>query len=259
MRRLLPVLAVLALFAAAPAHAGETVIYKDGDTTLEGYWAPAQCGGKSAPVVMIVHQWMGLGAYEKSRADMLAGQCYNAFAVDMYGQGVRPTNNEEAAKQSSLYKNDPALSRRRITAALTYARAHDGVDAQRIAVIGYCFGGAMALELARSGADIKAAVTFHGDLTTKDPVKQPGIIKAAIQVHHGAADPHVTQANVKNFMAEMNAADADWSLTQYAHAVHSFTDKSAGDDPSKGVAYNEKADRRSWSAALAFLKERLGS
>jgi len=142
-----------------------------------------------------------------------------------------------------------------MTAALTFARNQPGVDPKRIAVIGYCFGGAMALELARSGANLSGVATFHGDLTTRDPVTKPGIIKAPIEVHHGADDPHVTQKAVTDFMAEMKAADADWTLTQYAHAVHAFTQKDAGNDPSKGVAYNAKADARSWTALLSFLQE----
>jgi dienelactone hydrolase len=258
MRRLLPVLAALSFFSAAPAMAGETVIYRDGDLALEGYFAPARCDNPAkAPVVMIVHQWMGLGDYEKRRADMLAAQCYNAFAVDMYGQGVRPANRTEAAAQAGIYKNSPAVARGRMKAALNYVRRRTDVDPGRVAVIGYCFGGSMALELARSGADIDAVVTFHGGLATKAPVTGPGTIKAAIQVNHGADDPNVPPAEVEAFKHEMDAAGADWMFISYAGAVHSFTEKEAGNDPSKGVAYNEKADRRSWDAALAFLKEAL--
>lgn len=251
-------LTALALCAANPAFAGEKVMYHDGDKVLEGYFAPAQCGDKNAPIVMIVHQWMGLGDYEKSRADMLAAKCYNAFAVDMYGQGIRPSNKAEAGKQAGMYKGDAKIARGRMKAALDYVRARTNVDPAHVAVIGYCFGGTMALELARSGADIDAVVSFHGGLSSPAPVTRPGTIRAAIQINHGADDPHVPPAEVAAFKDEMKAADADLMFISYAHAVHSFTEKEAGDDPSTGAAYNKKADERSWEAALAFLKENLG-
>jgi alpha-beta hydrolase superfamily lysophospholipase len=146
---------ILMLFIVTPALAGDTVLYRDGTVVLEGYLARAET--ENAPVVLIVHQWKGLGAYEKSRADMLAAAGYNAFAIDMYGQGVRPSAPEEAGAQAGKYKNDPVLARGRLNAALDFAKALDGVDPSRIAIMGYCFGGTMALELARSGADIDAA------------------------------------------------------------------------------------------------------
>ena len=266
MRLLLPLIAAAffisapaaAFVPAGPAKSGQTVTYQDGDTLLEGYWAPALCGAPEAPVVMIVHQWKGAGAYEKRRADMLAEKCYHAFVIDMYGQGVRPKTPDAAGAEAGKYKGDPALARRRLTAALDYARGRENVDKDKIAVIGYCFGGTMALELARSGADIAAAISFHGGLSSKAPVTEKGAVKAAIQVHHGAADPHVPPAEVEGFVQEMNKADADWMLSSYAHAVHAFTEKEAGNDPSKGAAYDEKADKRSWEGTLAFLSERLG-
>lgn len=261
MKTLAVFLALLGMFLIQPlanAYAGETMIYKDGDTELEGYWAPSTCKSNTpAPVVMVVHQWKGLTSYEKGRADMLADTCYNAFAVDMYGKGIRPQTIEEAGKQATLYKSDPALARRRITAALNHVRTLPGVNAGKIAVIGYCFGGTMALELARSGADIRSVITFHGGLATPQPLTQPGIIKAAVQINHGADDPFVKPEEVKAFVDEMNAAGADWQLISYAHAVHSFTQKGIDDDKIDGAAYNEKADKRSWQAAMNFLSETL--
>ena len=261
MNKTLYFTAILAILTtlAMPAAAGESVSYHDGDTALEGYWAPSACADPDkAPVVMIVHQWLGLGAYEKMRADMLAEKCYNAFAVDMYGKDSRPAGKSEAGKLAGRYKSDPPLARRRINAALAHVRSRADADSARVAAIGYCFGGTMALELARSGADIDGAVSFHGGLSTPAPVGEPGVIKASIQVHHGADDPHVPPAEVEAFMKEMNAADADWHLTYYSGAVHSFTHKDAGNDPSTGAAYDEKADRRSWNALLDFLVNTLG-
>lgn len=245
----------LSLLMATPAMAGETVIYKDGETVLEGYLARAK--EKDAPIVMIVHQWKGLGAYEKGRADLLAAQGYNAFAVDMYGQGIRPQEPEEAGKLAGLYKTNPVLARKRMNAALTYARTIADADTKHIGVIGYCFGGTMALELARSGAAIQSVVSFHGGLGTTAPVTGPGVIKASIAIHHGAVDPYVPAAEVSTFIKEMTTAEADWIFTEYAGAVHAFTEKEAGNDPKKGAAYNEKADKRSWAATLDFLQETL--
>ena len=248
------------MFAAAmllgvPAMAGEAVTYKDGDLTLEGYVAKAS--DPDAPLVMIVHQWKGLGEYEKSRADMLAAAGFNAFAIDMYGQGIRPADTKAAGEEAGKYKNNSTLARQRLNAALEYAKTIEGADTSRIAIMGYCFGGTMALELARTGADIRSATSFHGGLATNAPVTQPGVLKASIQIHHGADDPLVKPGEVKSFMDEMKMAEADLVFTSYANAVHRFTEKQAGNDNSKGAAYNEKADHRSWSATLDFLKETL--
>ncbi|MGZ9097567.1 MAG: dienelactone hydrolase family protein [Micavibrio sp.] len=251
---------IIALFVTLPALAGETLTYTDGETTLEGYLARAEgVDDSEAPAVLIVHQWKGPGDYERRRADMLAALGYNAFVVDMYGKGIRPAAGEAAGAEAAKYKNDPALARQRLHAALDYVRTLAGIDHNNIAVIGYCFGGTMALELARSGADIKAAISFHGGLSSKAPVTEPDTIKAAIQIHHGAADPHVPPAEVEGFTAEMDAAAADWTLTLYSGAVHSFTEKEAGNDPATGAAYNEKADLRSWAATLDFLQSALKS
>ncbi len=144
--------------------------------------------------------------------------------------------------------------RARAKAALDTLLKQPLVDAKRVAAMGYCFGGTMALELARTGANIKGAISFHGALATKAPAKE-GTIQASVQVHHGADDPYVPPAEVETFVKEMNTAKADWVMTSYAHAVHAFTEKEAGNDPSKGAAYNEKADKRSWQSALDFLKE----
>ncbi|MCC7305270.1 MAG: dienelactone hydrolase family protein [Alphaproteobacteria bacterium] len=258
MTRITRYVLVVLMISLSPlaAHAGEALKYHDGETELEGYWVPQTCKpGENAPLVLVIHQWKGLSENEKMRADMLAGQCYNAFAVDMYGTGIRPQTNEEAGKLAGLYKGDSELARRRIKAALDFALTLKGVDTTKVAAIGYCFGGTMALELARSGADINGVVSFHGGLGTKAPVTKPGIIKASVQVHHGAEDPFVPPEEFNAFINEMRAADADWAVTQYAHAVHAFTHKDAGSDPSKGMAYDEKADTRSWSATLNFLQE----
>lgn len=236
---------------ATPALAGEPFLYKDGDVQLEGYFARAETAG--APVVLIVHQWKGLGAYEKSRADMLAAEGYNAFAIDMYGQGIRPQTPEEAGEQAGLYKNNPTLARQRVHAALETVRTMSSIGPD-IAIIGYCFGGTMALEAARAGEPLAAAISFHGGLGTKAPAAE-NAIRTPLLVHHGADDPHVPPAEVVAFEQEMTNAHAQLTFYAYPGAVHSFTERAAGNDPTKGAAYNEDADVLSWQRSLSFLEK----
>ena len=256
--RMLPVVTLIcAALLSAKAHAaGSAIEYKDGDTVLEGYFARSTKPGL-APVVLIVHQWKGLGAHEKQAADALSRLGFNAFAVDMYGKGIRPQDIGTAGKLATQYKSDTDLALRRMNAALDLVRSMSGVAPGQVAIMGYCFGGTVALELARSGADIKAAVSFHGGLATPRPVRQPGVIKASLLVHQGEDDPMVSQKERDDFMQEMKTADADLVFVSHANAVHSFTEKTAGDDPSKGVAYNANADQRSWAWTVEFLKTAL--
>jgi dienelactone hydrolase len=254
------IFAVLSLFmcvmactqsALAQAEA-KMVTYQDGKTTLEGYWSPSKCFNKSPmPVVLIVHQWRGLGDHEKNVADKVAELCYHAFAIDVYGQGVRPANDDLAKIESDIYRNDPKLALRRLNVAREFAGKQPGVDPQRMLAMGYCFGGGLVLDWARSGADLKGVVSFHGNLNARVPASSTP--KASILVHNGADDPYVSPAEVTGFIDEMRALKADWMLTQYSGAVHAFTQVGAGNDPSKGFAYNEKADNRSWSSTTEFL------
>jgi dienelactone hydrolase len=247
---------IVFVMGSSYAFAGEDIHYTHGETALKGYLAYPNTDlypGKR-PIILIVHQWKGLGEYEMQRADMLADLGYIAFAIDVYGHNIRPNTNELAAAESSKYKNNPNLARTRLLSALETAKNLENVDTQKIAILGYCFGGTMALELARAGADINAAISFHGGLSAKDLAKK-GAVKAAVQIHHGAADPYVSKEEVTAFKQEMKDAHADWHFISYADAVHSFTEKAAGDDPSKGVAYNKEADERSWSYTLSLLEQ----
>lgn len=232
----------------------EVVEYKDGDTVLEGYLVYDDTLAGKRPGVLVVHEWMGLGPHAQSRARQLAELGYIAFAVDMYGKGIRPQDQKEAAYQASIYKNDRSLMRRRILTGLEVLKNHPLADMDRLAATGYCFGGTTVLELARSGTDIRGVVSFHGGLSTPslDDAKN---IKAKILVLHGADDPFVPPEEVKNFEAEMRSGNVDWQFIAYGGAVHSFTNKEAGTDNSKGAAYNLKADKRSWEAMKSFLKE----
>lgn len=232
----------------------ETVEYRQGETVLEGYLAYDNAFKGSRPGVLIVHEWNGLGQYVKSRAEQLAKLGYIAFAVDIYGKGVRPTNQQEAVTQSGIYMANRPLMRDRVLAGLAELKKQKQVDQKRIAAIGYCFGGAVVLELARSGTDIAGVVTFHGSLDNPNPQDDKNI-KTKLLILHGADDPFVTWEKVTAFRNEMSKTDVDWQMIVYSGAVHSFTNPASGNDPSKGVAYNPRADHRSWEAMKLFFNE----
>ncbi len=255
---LLPALSMaLAVAAAGPAPAAvktEVVEYTDGEQLCEGFLAWDDATPGKRPGVVVVHEWMGLGDYAKERARQLAGLGYVAFAADIYGKGIRAKDAKEAGALAGKYKGDLPLLRSRARAAFDTLAKNPRVDASRIFAIGYCFGGTTALELARSGAPVAGVVSFHGGLSTKDPADAKNV-KGRVLVLHGAADPYVPAAEVAAFQKEMDDAKVDWQMVFYSGAVHSFTNPGAGSDPSKGAAYDAKADRRSWEAMKAFLAE----
>ncbi|MEP0813453.1 MAG: dienelactone hydrolase family protein [bacterium] len=233
---------------------GTTYEYEQGGVPLEGWVVRESVAGGARPGVLIVHQWRGLSDYEKKRAEMLAELGYVVFCADIYGKGVRPQNMEEAGAQAGKYRSDPELFRARLNAALDALLAQKDVDPKRIAAIGYCFGGGGVLELARTGAKIAGVVSFHGSFETKMPAA-PGQIKAKVLVLHGADDKNIAGDQLKAFEDEMRAAGADYQIVLYGGAVHAFSDWNAGSDPSRGAAYNESADKRSWRAMLDFFEE----
>lgn len=258
MKRLLP---ALFAFVLAPAFANaevksELVEYRQGDTVLQGWLAYDTAVKGPRPGVLIIHDWLGLSDYQKSRAEQLAALGYVALAADVYGKGVRPANAQEASAEAGKYYADRSVLRARARAGLDFLASRPQADGARLAVMGYCFGGMGALELARSGAPLRAVVTFHGSLGTPAPADAKNI-QGSVLVLHGADDPYVKADEVKAFMDEMRAANVDWQIVQYSGAVHSFSDKRAGTDNSKGAAYNANADRRSWEAMKDFFAERL--
>ncbi len=256
MKRLLIMAALLFHSAAAYAAVrGEIVAYKHGDVQLKGYISYDEALTTKRPAVLVVHEWKGLGSYAKRRADQLAEMGYVAFAADMYGKDIRPQTHEEAGKQAGIYKNDRQLMRSRIQAALDVLKAHPWVDASKVGAIGYCFGGTTVLELARSGADVKGVVSFHGALETPDPADAKNI-KGKILVQHGADDPFVKPEEVAAFKKEMADASVDMRFESYAGAAHSFTVPEANNPPY--MAYNEEADKKSWESMKAFFREIFG-
>jgi dienelactone hydrolase len=254
IRRLAALVLSLTAAAAQGAVKTEVIEYQHGNTTLEGYLAYDAAAPEKRPGVLIIHEWYGHNDYVRRRAEQLATLGYVAFALDMYGKGVRAADAKEAAKLAGLYKGDRPLMRARAQAGLDVLRKRPEVDPTRLAAIGYCFGGTTALELARSGADLAGVVSFHGDLATPLPAR-PGTVKAKVLVLHGADDPFVPPEQVAAFEEEMRKAGVDWQLVKYGDAVHSFTNPAAGHDKSRGAAYNARADRRSFEAMKNFFAE----
>lgn len=241
--------------AAQAALVEKSVSYKQGETELEGFHVYDDSVAGKRPAVLVIHQWTGLSDYEKLRSRMLAEMGYNVFAADIYGKGVRPVP-PGAGKEAGKYKGDRTLYRARLNAGLEFLKADERTDAAKVAAIGYCFGGGGVLELARSGAEIAGVVSFHGSLDAAEGMTAAaGKIPAKVLVLHGAVDPYVPAEQVAAFEKEMTDSKADWQLVSYGGAVHSFTHKEAGDDPSKGAAYQEAADRRSWEAMKSFFAE----
>ncbi len=243
------------LLAALPASAlvkTKAVEYKHGDVVLQG-WAAWEDGFKEKrPGILVVHEWWGHGPYARKRAEQLAKQGYTAFALDMYGKGVLAKDHEEAGKLAGAFNADRLAMRARALAGLAELKKLPFVDETKLAAIGYCFGGTTVLELARAGTELKGVASFHGNLASPTPAAEAP--KAKILVLHGADDGFVNSA-LPGFVEEMRKAKADWQLVQYGGAVHSFTVPEAGSDPSKGMAYDKKADERSWKALMSFFEE----
>lgn len=235
----------------------ERIEYKDGPTTLVGYLSYDDATEGKRPGVLVCHEWWGNNEYSRGRAEQLAGLGYIAFALDMYGGGETTDKTEEAAKRAGVLRGDAQGLRRRAAAGLKVLAEHALADPARLAAIGYCMGGSVALELARSGADLAAVVSFHGGLETQQPAAR-GAIKAKVLVCNGADDPMVTAESREAFRREMAGAGADYQFIDYGGAVHAFTNPAADGHGIPGVAYDEKADRRSWQHMLDLFAEVFG-
>ncbi len=247
------------LMAAATANTAirtQALDYHQEDAALEGYLAYDDRVKDQRPGVLVVHEWWGINEYIRRRAVQLASMGYVAFAADIYGKGNRAKTREEAMTLAGKFRSgtDRALMRARVNAGLEALKNNPLVDPKRVAAIGYCFGGAAVLELARSGAELAGVVSFHGALATPNPDDAKNI-KARVLVLTGADDPSVKPEQVAAFEDEMRRAGVDWQLVSYGHAVHGFTNRDNGTDNTRGSAYNEKADKRSWRAMKDFFEE----
>jgi dienelactone hydrolase len=232
----------------------EFIEYKDGEVLLEGYLVYDDTVSGKRPGVAVVHEWWGLNAHIEGRADELARLGYVAFAIDMYGKGIHTNDPNRAGELSGAYVKDRKRMRSRANAGLEILRKHRLVDGERIAAIGYCFGGTTVLELARSGARLNGVASFHGSLDTPDP-GDAGNIKGSVLVLHGADDPFQSREKAEAFQDEMRKAGVDWEMNIYGGAQHSFTNPDADSYGIKGIAYNKKADKRSWEAMKNFFRE----
>lgn len=248
------VCSVLGLTTANAAIKKMEVIYKEGKTELAGYLVYDESSRAVRPAVIVIHDWMGNGDYSKMRAEQLAEMGYVAFAADIYGKGVRATDPKKASELAGKYKSDRKLFRARAKAAYDFLQTKSFVNKEKIAAIGYCFGGTGVLEMARSGLPLAGVISFHGGLDNPTPADAKNI-KTKVLVAHGAIDPYVPAEQVAQFQKEMNDAKVDYEFIAYSGAVHAFTEKHAGNDPTKGAAYNEEADRRSFARMKSFFEE----
>jgi dienelactone hydrolase len=247
---------ILILASVAVNAQLKPVSYTEGSQKLNGFSAVPKKALKQKPGVLVLPAWMGINDHAKEVAEKLSALGYHAFVADSYGEGHYPANTQQAGEQAGYYKSNPEAYQKRIQAALD-ALIKSGADKDNIVIIGYCFGGTGALEAARAGMNVKGVVSFHGGLG-KDASRSNGEIKTKVLVLHGADDPYVPQKDIEAFQKEMKEGHADWQMVYYANAVHAFTEKSAGNDNSKGAAYNESADKRSWQHFMDFLGELFG-
>jgi dienelactone hydrolase len=244
--------------ANSATGSGSQVSYSSGDTELQGYFA-APDGASNAPCVIVLHEWWGVNDYIRRRVDMLAELGYCALAADLYGGGQEAQSPDAAGALMQAVIDDPAAAPDRFHAALDWLRSRPEVNASAIAAIGYCFGGAVALAMARAGADLAAVASFHGVLATDTPA-QPGQIKGRIAIFHGNDDGMIPIEQVTAFEAEMQAAGAAYEITGYDGAGHGFTSPEADRNAELygiPLAYNQAADEDSWAKLQQLLASTL--
>jgi len=250
----------LSLLDATSAWAkvtGREVQYRLGDTVFKGFLADNPALKGKRPAVLVVHEWWGHNEYARKRARMLAEKGYVALAVDMYGDGKTAGHPDDAGKFAGEVMQNKAIGEARFNAALDFLKQQPNVDVERIAAIGYCFGGGVVLHMARQGSDLKGVVSFHGSLATDAPAK-PGAVKARVLVFNGEADKMIPPEQVAAFKDEMTKAGAPFRYVGYPGVQHSFTNPDADAYAKKfnlPVAYDKKADKDSWSQTLKFFKD----
>lgn len=247
-------LSIIACFGLVVSHGQlKKMAYTDGADKLNGIGAVPKKALKDKPGILILPAWKGIDNHAKESATKLSNLGYYAFVADIYGEANYPTNTDEAGARSSYYKKHFDEYQHRIAVALDQL-VKAGANPDKIVVIGYCFGGTGALEAVRGQLKVQGAVSFHGGLG-RDITRPTNAFKSKILICHGADDPYVPQQDIADLQQELKTGKADWQMIYYADSVHSFTDPEAGNDNSKGAAYNEKAAKRSWEHLLLFLKE----
>ncbi len=242
---------------AEAAVVGEDVSYESGGTTFSGYIATDESVSGKRPGVIVVHEWWGQNEYVRERADMLAEMGYTAIALDMYGDGKVADHPDDAGKFAGEVRQNMDVAEARFLAAMELLKQQPNVDPERIAAIGYCFGGGIVLEMARRGVDLDAVASFHGSLGTASPA-EAGAIKAKVAVFNGADDPFVKAEQIEAFKGEMDSAGADYVFVNYPGALHSFTNPDAdanGEKFSLPLKYDAEADADSWQQTESLLQE----
>jgi dienelactone hydrolase len=258
MRTLIAV-AALAL-AANPSRAAvvtKTVEYDFDGVKLKGFLAHDDAAKEKRPGVLVVHEWWGLDEYAKGRCKQLAELGYVAFAPDMYGDGKVVDHPEDAGKMSKMVRENVKVWRGRAEAGLKQLKAQPDVDADKLAAIGYCFGGSTCLQLAYAGADLKAVVTFHAALPKPTP-EEAKAIKPKLLICHGDADFFIPPEAIKAFRGALDEANAKYEFVGYPDVFHSFTVPGADKHMIKGMKYDKAADTDSWKRTQALFKETLG-
>jgi len=248
--------AVLLFLCATGARAQlKAVSYRDGDQELTGYaGAPTHNNNNNGHAgVLILPAWKGIDAHSRKVAEQLDAMGYHTFIADIYGEGHYPQSAQEAGRLSGYYKSHITEYQQRVRLALEQL-VKSGAAPGKIVVIGYCFGGLGAIEAARINLPVQGIVSFHGSYG-RDASRSIEPIKPRILILHGADDPNSSASDIQAMQDEFRRAKADWQMVYYGNAVHAFTDKDAGNDNSKGAAYNAAADKRSWEALKVFLEE----
>lgn len=248
------------LLVSALSHAEvatKEVTYKQAATELQGFLAWDAEAKKRQPGVIVVHEWWGHNQHARNQAIRLAKAGYVGFALDMYGKGKVTTHPKDAQEFMAEATKDPATMKARFLAALDQLKQDPHVDPERIAALGYCFGGAVALGMARQGVDLDAVVTFHGALGTQQPAA-PGAVKPRLLILTGADDPMAGPDQVEAFKKEMTAAGAKFEVVSEPHAKHGFTNPDADKVGMAALGYNAEADKDSWERMLKFLAEVFG-
>ncbi len=246
----------LATHAAAAVQTKE-LEYKQGDTVLQGFLAWDDAAAGKRPGLLVIHEWWGHNQHARNQAIRLAQAGYVGLAIDMYGKGKVTTHPKDAQAFVAEATKDVQVATARFEAGLALLKAQPQVNAGKVGALGYCFGGGVALAMARAGEPLDAVVTFHGSLGAKAPA-QPGKVKPRILVLTGAADPMIPPDAVAAFEKEMKAAGAKAEVVSYPGVKHSFTNPDADKVGMDGLAYDAAADKKSWEAALTFLREVLG-
>lgn len=259
MKKIIVTLLLLCFWCipALAAVKGEPVSYNAGNLALEGFLAYDDSISHKRPAILVVHEWWGHNEYARKRALMLAELGYTALAVDMYGDGRQADHPGDAKKFASEVRQNLTVAKQRFTAAIKVLQNHPSVDPEKIAAIGYCFGGGLVLQMARQGLDLDAVVSFHGSLATDTPAL-PDVVKARILVCDGADDKLVTPGQIQSFFREMKSAGVDYKFISYPGAKHSFTNPDADVYAEKfniPLGYNAEADKISWKHMQDFLKE----